>query len=205
MATGDTDVSICSQALLLLGANQITSFTDGSAPSSICSVIYPRIKSQTLGMYHWSFTLSKVALSKLVGSPTNVYSNKFQLPSDMFLGVPRVVYASTSLTAPNVTDYQIQGDQLLTNEETIVVDYQKLIAESLMPSYFVQLLIYQMAWHLAEPVTDQITKADYWRGVALGTASENLRGGYFRQAINIDGAGQSQVVIADYLLTEVRS
>lgn len=156
-------------------------------------------------MYHWSFTLSKVALSKLVGSPTNVYANKFQLPSDMFLGVPRVVYASTSLTAPNVTDYQIQGDQLLTNEETIVVDYQKLIAESLMPSYFVQLLIYQMAWHLAEPVTDQITKADYWRAVALGTASENLRGGYFRQAINIDGAGQSQVVIADYLLTEVRS
>tara|TARA_R110002012_G_scaffold58141_1_gene150867 strand:- start:4947 stop:5564 length:618 start_codon:yes stop_codon:yes gene_type:complete len=205
MATGDTDVSICSQALLLLGANQITSFTDGSAPSSICSVIYPRIKSQTLGMYHWSFTLSKVALAKLVGSPTNVYANKFQLPSDMFLGVPRVVYASTSLTAPNVTDYQIQGDQLLTNEKTIVVDYQKLIAESLMPSYFVQLLIYQMAWHLAEPVTDQITKADYWRGVALGTASENLRGGYFRQAINIDGAGQSQVVIADYLLTEVRS
>ena len=205
MATGDTDVSICSQALLLLGANQITSFSDGSAPSSICSVIYPRIKSQTLGMYHWSFTLAKVALSKLSGSPTNVYSNKYQLPSDMFLGVPRVVYASTSLTAPNVTDYQIQGDQLLTNEETIVVDYQKLIAESLMPSYFVQLLIYQMAWHLAEPVTDQITKADYWRGVALGTASENLRGGYFRQAINIDGAGQSQVVIADYLLTEVRS
>lgn len=32
MAEGDTDVSICSQALLLLGANQITSFSDGTAP-----------------------------------------------------------------------------------------------------------------------------------------------------------------------------
>ena len=58
-----------------------------------------------------------------------------------------------------------------------------------------------MAWHLAEPVTDQTTKSDYWRTVALGTPSENMRGGYFRQAINIDGAGQSKTVIADYLLT----
>ena len=56
MAEGDTDVSICSQALLLLGANQITSFADGTAPSSICSVLYPRVKAQTLGMYPWSFT-----------------------------------------------------------------------------------------------------------------------------------------------------
>jgi hypothetical protein len=205
MAEGDTDVSICSQALLLLGANQITSFSDGTAPSSVCSVLYPRIKSQTLGMYHWSFTLSKTTLARLTSTPTNYYRYAYQLPSDMFLGVPRVVYASTSLSAPNITEYEIQGNQLLTNETTIVVDYQRQISESDMPSYFTQLLIYQMAWHLAEPITDQITKADYWRSVALGTASENNRGGFFRQAINIDGAGQSKTVIADYLLTEVRS
>lgn len=204
MAEGDTDVSICSQALLLLGANQITSFSDGTAPSSICSVLYPRIKSQTLGLYHWSFSLSKTVLSKLATTPTNFYTYAYQLPTDMFLGVPRVVYTSTSTSAPNTTEYEIQGNQLLTNQSTIVVDYQKLISEQEMPSYFIQLLIYQMTWHLAEPVTDQITKADYWKNVALGTSAENNRGGYFRQAINIDGSGQSKTVIADYLLTEVR-
>ena len=205
MAEGDTDVSICSQALLLLGANQITSFSDGTAPSSICSVLYPRIKSQTLGMYHWSFTLSKTSLARLATTPTNFYSYAYQLPSDMFLGVPRVVYTSASTSAPNTTEYEIQGSQLLTNQATIVVDYQRLVSEQDMPSYFIQLLIYQMAWHLAEPITDQITKSDYWKTVALGTPTENMRGGYFRQAINIDGAGQSKTVIADYLLTEVRS
>ena len=30
MAAGDTDVKICSNALLLLGANEISSFSDGS-------------------------------------------------------------------------------------------------------------------------------------------------------------------------------
>ena len=205
MASGDTDVSICSQALLLLGANEITSFSDGTAPSAICNKLYPRVKSQTLGMYPWSFTLKKTQLGQLTSTPTNVYSKEYQLPTDMFLGVPRAVYASLSTgNLPKITDYEIQGDKLLTNETTIVIDYQQLVAESAMPSYFVQMMIYQMAWHLAEPVTDQTTKADYWKTVALGTPSENMRGGYFRQAINIDGAGQSKTVIADYLLTEVR-
>ena len=205
MASGDTDVSICSQALLLLGANEITSFSDGTAPSAICNKLYPRVKSQTLGMYPWSFTLQKTQLGQLTSTPTNVYSKEYQLPTDMFLGVPRAVYASLSTgNLPKITDYEIQGDKLLTNETTIVIDYQQLVAESAMPSYFVQMMIYQMAWHLAEPVTDQTTKSDYWKTVALGTPSENMRGGYFRQAINIDGAGQSKTVIADYLLTEVR-
>ena len=205
MASGDTDVSICSQALLLLGANEITSFSDGTAPSAICSKLSPRVKSQTLGMYPWSFTLKKTQLGQLASTPTNVYSKEYQLPTDMFLGVPRAVYASLSTgNLPKITDYEIQGDKLLTNETTIVIDYQQLVAESAMPSYFVQMMIYQMAWHLAEPVTDQTTKSDYWKTVALGTPSENMRGGYFRQAINIDGAGQSKTVIADYLLTEVR-
>lgn len=205
MAEGDTDVSICSQALLLLGANQITSFADGTAPSSVCSVLYPRVKSQTMGMYPWSFSLAKTTLARLSSTPTNVYLYEYQMPSDMFLGVPRAVYASTSTgNLPKITEYEIQGDKILTNETTVVVDYQKLVTEADMPSYFVQMLVYQMAWHLAEPVTDQITKADYWKTVALGTPSENMRGGYFRQAINIDGAGQSKTVIADYLLTEVR-
>ena len=98
MASGDTDVSICSQALLLLGANEITSFSDGTAPSAICNKLYPRVKSQTLGMYPWSFTLKKSQLSQLSSTPTNVYSKEYQLPTDMFLGVPRAVFASTSTT-----------------------------------------------------------------------------------------------------------
>ena len=204
MAFGDTDVSICSDALLHLGANSISSFSDGTAPAGICKAIYPRVKSQTLAMYAWSFTLTKAELSRTTNTPLNTWTYEYVLPSDMFLGVPRKVYASNNSNAPVTTDYEIQGSKLLSDNTSIVVDYQQLTDEPNMPAYFVTLLVYQMAWHLAEPITDQITKADYWKTVALGTASESFRGGYFRQAINADGAGQSKSVIADYLLTEVR-
>ena len=155
-------------------------------------------------MYPWSFSLTKVQLNRLTATPTSIWTYQYSLPTDMLNGVPRRVFASASTNSPPIQEYEIQGDKLLSNNSEIYVDYQVDTAESAMPGYFVQLLTYQMAWHMAEPVTDQISKADYWRGVAVGTAGENYRGGYFRTAMNIDGAGQSPTVIADYMLTEVR-
>jgi len=204
MAAGDTDVSICSHALLLLGSSSITSFDDGTAGSGAASKIYPKVKSSTLGMYPWTFTLRKVQLGQLAASPTNVWTYAYQLPADMITGVPRRVFNSGQTGIPVFKDYEIQGDQLLTDQTTIYVDYQQTVAEPAMPEYFVNLLVYQMAWHLAEPVTDQITKAEYWRGIATGSVQESGRGGYFRTATNIDSSGQSTQVIGDYLLTSIR-
>ena len=81
----------------------------------------------------------------------------------MVNGVPRKVFTSNNTNAPNLTDYEIQGAELLSQEQSIYIDYQRDVDEPAMPAYFVQLLIYQMAWHLAEPVTDQTTKSDYWK------------------------------------------
>jgi len=204
MASTDTDVSICSQALLLLGSTSISSFSDGTAPASIAGVLYPKVKAQTLGMYPWSFSLTKTQLAQSASTPLSFWQYAYALPSDMVNGVPRKVFTSNNTNAPNLTDYEIQGAELLSQEQTIYIDYQRDVDEPAMPAYFVQLLIYQMAWHLAEPVTDQTTKSEYWKNVALGTPLESLRGGYFRQATVIDGSGQSSQVLADYVLVDVR-
>ena len=176
MASTDTDVSICSQALLLLGSTSISSFSDGTAPASIAGVIYPKVKAQTLGMYPWSFSLTKTQLARSASTPLSYWQYAYALPSDMVNGVPRKVFTSNNTNAPNLTDYEIQGAELLSQEQSIFIDYQRDVDEPAMPAYFVQLLIYQMAWHLAEPVTDQTTKSDYWKGVALGAPLESLRG-----------------------------
>ena len=188
MAVGDTDVSICSHALLLLGASSITSFDDGTAGSGAASKIYPKVKSTTLGMYPWTFTLTKTQLGQLSQSPTNVWKYAYALPSQMVTGVPRHVFPSNGTGIDVIKEFEIQGN----------------VKEPSMPEYFVQLLVYQMAWHLAEPITDQQSKAEYWRQVALGPVIESGRGGYFRTATAIDSSGQSTTVIGDYLLTEVR-
>ena len=150
MAVGDTDVSICNKALLLLGAEAITSFADGTPAATAASTIYKEVKFQTFGMYPWSFTIAKQQLTKDTVSPNNEYDNQFLLPNDMVTGVPRAVRTSSLAGAAIFKVWEIAqspsgGAVLITDATEIHIDYQKAVSEGLMPTYFVQLLAYQMA------------------------------------------------------------
>ncbi len=209
MAIGDTDVSICNKALVFLGANKITSFSDASAAADACNILYKEVKASTLAMYSWTFTLGKATLAQETTSPTNEWTYQYALPNDMLSGVPRAVRASTTAGSPLIKNWEIGqssngGTVLFSDETTITIDYQKDVNEGALPSYFITLLAYQLAWHLAETMTDQTTKVELWRSIALGTPGEGMRGGYFRQAVSTDSAGQTPGVISDYMLTELR-
>lgn len=209
MAAGDTDVSIVNKGLLLLGAEAISSFSDGTPAGTAASTIYTEVKFTTLGMYPWSFTIAKTQLTRDSNTPQNEWTYQYLLPNDMLLGVPRAVRTSSAAGAALFKNWEIAqsaagGAVLMTDATEVHIDYQKAVSEGNMPTYFVQLMAYQMAWHLAEVITDQTQKSEYWRSVALGTAAEGLRGGYFRQAANIDAGGQTPSVVGDYLLTDVR-
>lgn len=203
MAAGDTAITICSDALLMLGAKAISSFNDGTDESSVCDRLYPDIRDSTLMMYPWSFSMKKVALARLITAPGSVWKYAYQLPGDR-LGSPRAVYDTAAVGATPRKEWEIQGDQVLTNLDAVYIDYQYSVGEFAMPQYFVQLLKYQVAWHIAEPITEQAEKAAFWRRMALGEAGENGRGGYFRQATQIDGANNSIKVIDDYTLITAR-
>ncbi len=204
MAAGDSALSVCSNALIMLGANPISSFTEGTDEASICDSLYPDIRDQALMIYPWTFSFKKTQLARLVTTPTNEFKYEYQLPADR-LGSPRAVYNTNGLNQHPITSYRIIGNKLLTNQEVIFIDYQYYTPETEMPVWFIQLLKYLTAWHIALPITDQTEKAAYWQGVAVGSPSENGRGGYMRTAMNIDGQNQPTNSIKDFSLTVVRN
>ena len=203
MASGDSAISICSDALLMLGAKPIASFNEGTDESNITDRLYSDIKIKTIASHPWSFSFKKVQLARLVTTPVTEYKYEYQLPSDM-IGLPRAVYDSDKVGAPVRREYRIMGNKILTDYEAVYVDYQYNVPEYSLPHYFVQLLKYEMAWHLAMPITDQAEKSEYWRIVAEGTPGENGRGGYMRQAMNIDSQGNPTNAIQDFSLINVR-
>lgn len=203
MASGDTSLSICSDALLMLGAKPISSFDEGTDEASVANRLYPDIRDQALLMYPWSFSFKKTSIARLISTPTNEYKYEYQLPGDR-LTSPRAIYDSNATGLPPRKEYRIIGDKLLTDYEQVYIDYQYAVPEYDMPSYFVQLLKYMMSWHLALPITDQTEKSQYWQSVAVGSPSDNGRGGYLRQAMNIDGAGNPTNAINDFSLIAVR-
>ncbi len=204
MASGDTSITVVNNSLRLIGANTITSFSDGSKTSGIAENLYGFVKKHTLSMYPWKFAMKKVQLAEASGSPVNEWEKHYTMPSDSVSGLPNAVFFSGQSNAPTQLDFEIYEGKLLTNSATVYIDYVYTITEDLMPTYFISLLVYQLAWHLAEPLTDQTNKSDYWRQQAIGTAADQGRGGYFRVATTIDAQGQPPNVITDYVLTNIR-
>jgi hypothetical protein len=204
MAAGDTDIAICSRALTLLGAAAISAFNEGTDVASTCDRLYPSIKEALLQMYPWKFATTKLELARLVGTPVNEWLYKYQLPGDA-LGGPQALFNSGEVGArPLTSGWEIYEDTILTDFEEVYIDYRFDPGEAKYPRYFVMLLIYDLCAHLAKPITDQDTVADYWRTVAFGTPQENGRGGYFRQAANTDGSSAPPESLQDFPLIAVR-
>jgi len=203
LASGDTKLSICSDALIMLGASPLSSFADGTDEAQVADRLYDDLRDTLIMQYPYSWTLRKKKLARLQAAPINEWQYKYQLPGDM-LGNPKAVFNSSSVGIAPVRDFEIYSDGLFTNLENVWVDYQYLPEPAQFPPYFVRLLRTALAAEFAEPITDQITKADYFHAKAYGSPADNMRGGLVRVAINIDGADQPPQTIQEFPITDIR-
>jgi hypothetical protein len=206
MATGDTKLSICSDALIMLGSSPLSSFSEGSDAAQITDRLYDDIQDTVLMSYPWAFSLKKSQLARSVDAPTAEYQYQYPLPADLIGSGPRALFTSSGTgTRPVTFGWEVYGGNILTNYATVYIDYQFRPEPDVMPTYFIQLLKYWVAWHIAEPVTDQITKAQYFQSLAVGSAAENMRGGMMRQAMQIDGASEPISGFQDFPLITARA
>jgi hypothetical protein len=204
MAAGDTSLSICSDALILLGTAPISSFTEGSDAAQACDRLYPDLRDTILSSYLWSWSVQKEQLARLAAAPVDEWKYAYQMPGDMLSGVIALFQSSGVGQLPVRYGWEIYQDQVYTNFEEVYIDYQATVDESKMPPYFIDLLTYALASKLSFVITDQISKADYFRAEAYGTPADSGRGGKMRAAMNIDGRGKPPQVIEDYSLISVR-
>lgn len=112
-----TSVSICSNALLMLGKAPIASFTDGSDRATLCANLYPMLRDQLLRKHFWNCAIKRVLLSPLVPTPAFGYSAAFQLPAD-FLRIYEVGYAN----AP-ISDFSVENRQILADASALPLRY----------------------------------------------------------------------------------
>ncbi len=114
MATGDTKLKICNDALIMLGTNIITSFSDGSSAAQITDRLYDDVKVMLLTMYPWSFSMKKQQLAKLETTPVTEWKYEFALPGDLIAGA-RALFITTSSGGRPVTEWEKIGSKIQTN------------------------------------------------------------------------------------------
>ena len=134
-------VDVCSRALILVGAEPITSFDDGNNEALIASNMYEDVARASLLNTRWRFSTDQAVLNRLSDAPTGRFDAAYQLPSGWLM---------THVVTINDTpiEYQTYGDKLFCNESAnseLVLDYTHRANEQGWPSYFTIAVEYELA------------------------------------------------------------
>lgn len=145
-------ISICNEALSLLGANTITDFTDNTQEARLVDQFYYSAIKDTLRDYDWAFATKRSSeLAELDEEPEFGFSYQYQLPSDCL----RVI------SMYGDADFVIEGTALLTNESEVKIKYVYSITDvSLFDSLFRRALILRLAADMAYPLTRKRSKEE---------------------------------------------
>jgi len=143
-------VTIASNALVLLGDEPISSFTEEGAGSRVAANLYETAYLSMLSSHRWNFATKKASLSKLAATPQNEYQFQYQLPTDMVMVI----------TTYPASIYRILGDKLYSDAPSIEIDYIWKVTEDQFPAYFVKAFEYKLAAEFAVPITEDLNKVD---------------------------------------------
>lgn len=133
-----SEVSICSNALSMIGEKPITSLSDATARARLCNRWYEITRDALLEEHPWNFAIGRKSLNKLATDPVFEFDNAFQLPND---------YLRVLATDPKDAIFTVESDsRLLTDESSIKIKYIKKITDPLVFSKnFVQALTARLA------------------------------------------------------------
>lgn len=166
------DSELCSRSLVILGAQPLTSLADDlSDNATTCRTVYPGLRDMILSDYPWRCALRRKALTRDATSPfaDGRWNYSFQLPSDRLSGGAFAAFRTGNLLSRPFNEWTIIGDRLVTDAETVWVEYPKQLTEPDFPAYLVSFLVAALCADIALAVTDQQNTADHWRKVAYGT------------------------------------
>lgn len=143
--SASSNLDITNRALILVGANTITAFTDDSEEATVSNALYEDMISTLLVSARWRFATKQVALNESASTPVGRYTRSYTLPADYLM-----LHAIT--VNDLVIEYNVYGSEVFADTATsdsLIADYTFRASESNFPSYFIMLAEYTFASMLA--------------------------------------------------------
>ena len=134
-------IDIASRALVLIGAEPITSFDSSSTEALVATNMYEDTVRAMLSTARWRFATEQAVLNQLSDAPTGRFDIAHQLPSNL------LVLHSVTIN-DRLIDFTVYGDKVFsdsTTTDTLIADYTFRADEIDFPSYFSLALEYSLA------------------------------------------------------------
>ena len=148
------EIEIINRALVKVGVNPIQGLNENSAESIVVKDMYSGVRDGVLCAYPWTFAKRKSILTKT--STLSVDGkNSFVLPND-----------ALRILSVNTDEYEIAGGVLLSDEDSICINYIGRPAEMDFPAYFDGALVAKLASEICLPLTDSTTRTEFFTKVS---------------------------------------
>lgn len=151
-----SDISICSSALIMVGAEEITSFNQSTREAKICGALYENLVLDMIQGHPWRFSLAMASLTLLQATPLFNYDYAFALPSGCL----------SVISDENGAPYEVFENKLYTSESTIKVTYQMRPLEARWPKYFVRVCELELATVLSTSLSGDESKMQLFQALA---------------------------------------
>lgn len=152
-----TEVSICSNALIRLGADPISSFDEADLTGSnidrarIASNLWPTVRQQVLRAHPWNCCLKSVQLSPDALVPVGGrFTRRFQKPGDWIRTI------DVSLDRYSRCDWRDEGNYLLSNGTVLFLTY---VFDNKVPATYDGALVGVMEAAMAAAMAYAVTKS----------------------------------------------
>lgn len=172
-----SEVSICNQALSLVGGEFITSLDDNTKEANLCRLNYPELRDTVLQEHEWSFATRWETLAKIEDAPLGEYPNAFALPADTL----KVLFVGEDYTR-QVAHWQVEGGMIRTDQTTCKAQLLTRITDPTRFSpMFVQALVARIAAEIATPIAESRTLMQdmftlYERKVRAAASNDSQQG-----------------------------
>jgi len=149
-----TPISICSNALLLLGAAPISSFDDATAHAKLSANLWPSARDAALRAHSWNCATKRTVLAPLADPPAFDFRYQFALPSDW---LKTLQVGEKGCQIP----FRTEGRRLLANQQSLALVYiYRNENPATWDALLVELAEMIMQAKLAYPVTKSTTLRD---------------------------------------------
>jgi|TARA_R100000329_G_scaffold79221_1_gene67872 hypothetical protein len=159
----DSKFDICSKALVLVGANTITSFSESTTESKVANQLYESTLENLLTRTRWRFAAKQAQLSRNASAPTARWSAKYAVPSGTLL-------IHTVTVNDNVIEFDRYESDILcdaSSSDTVVADYTFQPSEANFPPYFKQALVFELASLFAGAIARNDTLSTLYQNRAI--------------------------------------
>lgn len=154
-----SEVEICNRALQKLGAQRITSLTDGSKNARACLTAYYPLRDAEQRKHRWSFCVQRFSLAASNTAPLFGKTNFYPLPS----GWLRLLEPDPKWNL-NDRDWVIEGDSICTDDAAPL--QVRLIMKIEDPNVMDPLFREALAAKIAEEICEELTQSNEKKSVA---------------------------------------